>query len=539
MLNRPIAQTDTPTPPASAAAVELARPVVLGAPAPGRLDPRIQQVSFAGNNDGNWPVARSQVDDIEPPLPSSAAPRPFPTGGQLIWHRADPEPIHMPQAEPPLESGPVQSGPALNPGTPLARPLAPGYTDDGCGSCMEACPCSCDPDGSCCCYPGNRFYASAEALFWMTNGDRLPPLVTTGPADAGRSAGGIGVPGTQILYGNQSVGDQLRTGGRFMAGYWFDDCRQFGLEAGFLFLGSANDNFIATSDGSRVLTRPALIMEPFATRAVEVVGRPAAFDAAGNLVVPAFAGAIQVSHHSSFWGSEANFRSNLLCGENYFLDGLLGFRSLNLSERLDIVETPQILTPSIFLDTGFTAPPGAFFAVNQELDVVHDSFATKNRFYGGQVGLAGETRYGPVSFGFTGKLGLGSNQQSVDIIGTTSTTVFPGPFGPGFNVLSNGGFLALGSNIGHYTRNVFSVTPELTLNVGYQLTDHVRAFVGYNFMYWSNVVRPGQQIDLAVNASQPPLALVPGVVGTPRPVFAFHGSDFYAQGAQVGLEVRY
>ena len=89
----------------------------------------------------------------------------------------------------------------------------------------------------------------------------------------------------------------------------------------------------------------------------------------------------------------------------------------------------------------------------------------------------------------------------------------------------NGGLLALPSNIGRYDRDVFSWVPELGVTIGYQCTDHWKLFVGYNVLYWSSVVRPGEQIDRTVNANQLP----PPVGGGPnRPLFTFNANDFAA-----------
>jgi hypothetical protein len=86
-------------------------------------------------------------------------------------------------------------------------------------------------------------------------------------------------------------------------------------------------------------------------------------------------------------------------------------------------------------------------------------------------------------------------------------------------------------------RDTFTVVPELGLNIGYQLTNHIRAFVGYNFLYWSSVVRPGDQIDPRVNTNliPPPIS----TAGPAVPAFAFHGSDFWAQGITLGVEFRW
>ncbi|TVP98665.1 MAG: hypothetical protein EA381_11795 [Planctomycetaceae bacterium] len=53
-------------------------------------------------------------------------------------------------------------------------------------------------------------------------------------------------------------------------------------------------------------------------------------------------------------------------------------------------------------------------------------------------------------------------------------------------------------------------------------------------MYWSNVVRPGNQFDLVVDETQLPVA---GGGGSPASEpFAFRSTDFWAQGISFGLE---
>ena len=87
---------------------------------------------------------------------------------------------------------------------------------------------------------------------------------------------------------------------------------------------------------------------------------------------------------------------------------------------------------------------------------------------------------------------------------------------------------------------MFAVVPELGINVGYQINPLWRVFVGYNFLYLSDVVRPGNQIDRVVNTTQLPSVLGPGMlVGPARPTFVMKGTDFWAQGLSVGLEFRY
>lgn len=105
----------------------------------------------------------------------------------------------------------------------------------------------------------------------------------------------------------------------------------------------------------------------------------------------------------------------------------------------------------------------------------------------------------------------------------------------------NGGLLAVPSNIGRHTRDQFSVVPEVGVKLGYQFTDHLRVFVGYNFLYWTNVVRPGDQIDPVLNVAQIPNFTIGNQAAsqTVRPIVPFRNSDFWAQGINAGLEFHY
>jgi len=55
-------------------------------------------------------------------------------------------------------------------------------------------------------------------------------------------------------------------------------------------------------------------------------------------------------------------------------------------------------------------------------------------------------------------------------------------------------------------------------------------------IYWSSVVRPGDQVDPVVNFSQ----LFGGpLVGPAQPLPQFNRTDFFAHGLSFGLEFRY
>jgi len=106
-----------------------------------------------------------------------------------------------------------------------------------------------------------------------------------------------------------------------------------------------------------------------------------------------------------------------------------------------------------------------------------------------------------------------------------------------------GGLLALpGANIGRYTQNKFCVVPEVGVNFGYQMTSRMRFFVGYNFLYIGNALRPEGLINQNIDVARIPN--FPVGSGTPLPGIAqpapqFHLSDYFVQGISFGVQFRW
>ena len=85
-----------------------------------------------------------------------------------------------------------------------------------------------------------------------------------------------------------------------------------------------------------------------------------------------------------------------------------------------------------------------------------------------------------------------------------------------------------------WTDDLVAVALPTTLQVGYQVTDNLRAFVGYNFVWLSSVARPGDQVDLTVNpaafGAPPGAAVVPA-----RPAGGVNPTDFYVNALSFGM----
>jgi hypothetical protein len=91
--------------------------------------------------------------------------------------------------------------------------------------------------------------------------------------------------------------------------------------------------------------------------------------------------------------------------------------------------------------------------------------------------------------------------------------------------------------------------PEVGIKIGYQLTEHVRAYVGYSLVYISDVIRPSGLIDTNVDFTDlKPRVVVVNGVPMPVPVTIppgappkpqFRSTDFWAQGVDFGMEFRW
>jgi hypothetical protein len=192
------------------------------------------------------------------------------------------------------------------------------------------------------------------------------------------------------------------------------------------------------------------------------------------------------------------------------VDLLGGWRHINLDDTLTVTEA--------FTAFGAAGPDFNFAGVDQ--------FKAQNRFDGAQIGLDGELRYNRWSLGARGMVALGNVNERVNVQG----------FNVQNGVTTQGDLLTVpNGNIGVFERNRFAWAPEVNFKLGYQVTDHMRAFVGYDILYLSSVVRAGEQVNLAVD----PTHLGGGATTAAQPPFAFHSSDYWAQGLNFGLEFRY
>jgi hypothetical protein len=356
--------------------------------------------------------------------------------------------------------------------------------------------------------PPVAMFAVDYLHWWMHK--PLPPLVTS--SQSGASAI-LGNPGTIVLFGGEHPEDEEHSGVRLSFVKWFG-CSGIGLEGRAEFLGDSGNHFQAGSDSNGLppLGRP-------------VIDTQTGAETAENISLPgAFVGGITVVSQTLMWDGQIN----LLCQLSQdcaYPNIFFGVRYLDLDEKLTITQD------STGLLQGLIGNSGQFF--NDTNAHIVDFFRTRNQFWGGQIGAQNQWDWKHWFFRARGSIGVGYTHEEADVYGQT-TLNFPNITSATFN----GGVLATGNNTGHFVHNEITVMPEGELTLGWHICSWLDFSVGYNFLYWSEVTRPKDIINREVNPVQLPTS-VQGTTFNPVHTLAFHDSDFWAQGINLGLAIHY
>jgi hypothetical protein len=361
---------------------------------------------------------------------------------------------------------------------------------------------------------------SADYLHWWVH-KSTPPLLTSG-----LGAGATGIlqqPGTITLFGANKDSEE-HDGGRFTFGYWFDGS-PIAVEANLLFLAERANHLEAGSDpnGNPILARP-------------VINALTSQETAFYVSFPnQFSGQVQLSTRTKLFGADANIVMDPGPFSTWKLPNLVvGFKYLDLQEDLNVDQQTTVLAG------GVVAFQGEFLGPTTLVSTA-DTFTTHNQFIGGQVGLRGEQDVGYFFVNVNVDVGAGVTHSIASINGNT-TVIGATPTAPPtpINTTVPGGLLALSSNSGRLTHDEFSLVPEGGINFGWHLAKNWDVYLGYSFIYWSQVVRPGQEVDRVINPGFLPTSTLNGSTTTPaRPAFTLTNTDFWAHGINLGMAIRF
>jgi hypothetical protein len=370
----------------------------------------------------------------------------------------------------------MDPGLAMSPGS-----CGPG----GCGTCGDCGPHDCE---MCCGKP--LWWCKLDVLLWWREGRDLPPLVTTDdPTIEDSTTAGI-LPDATILFGGGREVSQMQVGGRVDLGFWLDPQECMGLGNRFFGLGRDSMRFRIDSLDNPVLAIP--------------------FNDAGTpeSLLVAFpgisSGSIDVQGTSEVLGNDLYLRC-LICRDcDSRLDFVTGWHFSRINDDL------RIRSRSTITETGGDIPFGT------QSDVL-DRFDTRNEFHGAILGLVHEYECRCWSWTTLARMSLGNMNQQVIIDGQTTIAV------PDEDpeITAGGLFTNPDTNIGTASRDEFTAVTEVGLTLAYHWGDCTKLSVGYSFIYWSDVLRPGDHID-------------PNI-GDGQPAFRFNRGDYWVQGVNLGL----
>lgn len=349
---------------------------------------------------------------------------------------------------------------------------------------------------------GREGYVNLEFLLWWIKNPKVPTLVTGGDV-LDVVPGAAGQAGTFPLLSN-SINLPVSAGGRLTGFRWLSDNQVFGIE-GTIFAAHLESRDVFRSNASRdepVIARPFFNVNTQRADA-DPVGLPFAQVGQLDIIMP-----------STVLSGEINFHLAPAGDSTWQYRYLAGPRYLELDEKLKIKQY------SVELADG-------------QINYVQDEFTTNNRFYGGQIGVGAEYRGGRLLLGVRSKIGFGMTEQRARAEGSTALTQPDGIV----NVVNDRGLLVQPSNARIDARKLaFSIVPEVTFNAGLQLSEYISLYMGYNFLYWTHVVRPGDAISSDISL-QPCCPNV--VLGAHAPQFNPTDSSIWLQGLNFGLEINY
>lgn len=387
---------------------------------------------------------------------------------------------------------------------PASEGTGYGYETGGCDSC------GCD---DCCggCWQPRGYFVNLEYNMWWTKRRTVPALATTSPAGTAQVETGV-LPGATVLFGGEGVAGDIGNGGTLTIGKWLDAEQTTAIGAKFLAFRGDNGAFAGSSDGTTNLAVPFFDSLLNAENSYLVGFTP-------DGVTPFSSGTVNVDDRLDLMSTEVYGQFVIINDGGARVDMVGGYHTLRLDNSLSLATNLTSLSPA------FISPVGSTI-------FTQDTFEGRNEFHGGELGFLTTLYFDRFFFTATGKMSIGNMRQTILIDGTSTITT-PGPTVD----VRDEGLFALGTNQGTYSRDRVAYIPEANMKVGYYVTPNIAVTMGYNFMYVSNVVLGGDQIDRRLNLSQTNGGML---VGPATPQFlGFRETDFWAQGINFGLEVNF
>lgn len=460
------------------------------------------------------------------------------------------QPVSASQPSPPILAAPapppIPLGPTPTPATDLTT--APTVLDGESYS---------DPQAY-------RGWVSADFILWRFGSLPLPPLQAVVPAgnitvfaanQIVNLAGGPAIP-TSIAQQTLPVQAAVTTGlpggsdrdlrdqpgYRLFAGWWLDNEKTVGFDAGFFWIWQRTQGITNSSQFLQTLQ-------------VTGLNQTINFNAgAGALVTPApitnplfvSAGvdnALSAVVTNGIWGIEANARTRAATFGGLRLDLLAGPRFIEVNQSSIASQTVSIVPNGPGQGVTFTngqpnapVPAGSLYGSTATLTTpvsatFDDSIFLHNYFYGAQIGFSVDWQFSSNWFvtGF-GKFAIGGLRSTAELAGSNN-----GP--PG----TNGGLLVASSDNGvQDSMDRVCFIPEGELALTWRVAQSVYLSAGYNIMYFSTMAKVGNITTPTTTTGTLTFGnLSPASFSAVQPGFRFAGQSTTLQGLDLSIEYRF
>jgi hypothetical protein len=351
-----------------------------------------------------------------------------------------------------------------------------------------------------------HFYADVDFLLrWFKPVCETPAVVTLG-SPAAPIPGALGQPGTTAVIGlGQKFEFPMTPGVQLTTGWDRGDGALGFMVSGFkMAQASSSQRFLANPDGT-----PNSYL---AYQAPDNSYQALPFTIPGVVT----GGSLSVGR-TMIWGIESDLTIPFTIardGYSYYGKVLVGGRYLDLTDHVNVSNSLHLVGDPA--DNAYGS----------------DEFTTHNQFAGPQIGTTFGINWNRLSLDATSKLAAGFTRQLRTIQGSpVLESTDPSP------LLVPGPFLALPSNISRETAARVTLVPEIGLKSRLAVTSWCTLSFGYSLLYWNKVLCPGDQMSPLVNITQLPFhGPVTGPLD-PKPLFVH--TDYFAQGMDFGLEMRY
>lgn len=161
-----------------------------------------------------------------------------------------------------------------------------------------------------------------------------------------------------------------------------------------------------------------------------------------------------------------------------------------------------------------------------------DHFGVANLFYGPQLGVSCDLRWGCLSLEATGKVAAGLLHQTAKVQGGTTLHLDDGSIATYDGVFAQPG-------VGPISENHFAVIPEISLSAGFWVTPWLRLTAGYDVLCVSRVTRAGSLIGGADSRQVFQFDSFDSTAHSAANVTRLPGSTLWVQGLTCGIELAY